>query len=527
VLTHHYDNARTGWNNAESTLTVSAVSGSGFGLLRTVALDDQVDTQPLVVAGLTSVGGQTVGGHDVVYVTTESNTVYAIDGSTGAVLVSRNLGPAVPYPQMCFTNQQTVGINSTGVIDPIARTLYVIAYTVENATPTYRVHALDITTLQDKVAPPAITASHALADGSTFTFNASVQRQRASLLLFRGAVYAGFASFCDFVPGQTRGWVLGWTTNTLAPLAANHLTNRATAGGYYLSSIWMSGAGLAADNSNIYAVTGNSNPNGMTYDAAGGTNYSESLIKLSPDLTSAVDWFTPANYVFLEATDGDFGAGGVMLLPAIFSRGSANIALAAVAGKDGTMYLLNSGGLGHGGPNPASPAPVDSASIGYCWCAESYYVGAHGPTIVSSGGGFSEIESVAHNTPQLIQLWTVPSTIPTTGPVLVKAGASQDLSGSPQDGGIFTSVSSQGSANVVIWAVTRPSGTADASGAYPMSLFAFSEASTNGRLTQLYQGVAGEWGPESMSGNANTVPVVANGQVYIATYKQLRIFGLH
>jgi len=527
VLTHHYDNGRTGWNNAESILTVSAVSGARFGLLRTVPLDDQVDTQPLVVAGLSSVGGQAVGGHDVVYLTTETNTVYAIDGATGAVLVSRSLGAAVPSPQMCFSNGHTVGINGTGVIDPVSETLYVIAYTLENGVATYRLHALDITTLQDKVTSQVITASHALADGSIFNFNASVQRQRAALLLFNGSIYAGFASFCDFVPGQSRGWVLGWTANTLTPLAANQLTDRATGTGYYLSSIWMSGAGLAADSSNIYAVTGNSNPSGATYDAAGGTNFAESLIKLSPDLTSVVDWFTPQNYVFLEATDGDFGAGGVMLIPGVFGQGGASVALAAAAGKDGAMYLLNAGALGHGGPAPASPAPVDAAAVGYCWCAESYFVGANGPTIVSSGGGFSEIESVAHTTPLTIQLWSVPSTIPSTGPVLVKAGASSDLSGSPQDGGIFTSVSSHGPSNVVIWAVTRPTTTPDASGGYPMSLFAFSEAATNGQLTKLYQGVAGEWGPDSMNANANTVPVVANGQVYVATYKQLRIFGLH
>ena len=428
---------------------------------------------------------------------------------------------------MCFSNGHTVGVNGTGVIDQAAGTLYVIAYALENGTPTYRVHALDIATLQDKVAPPVIVASHVLADGSTFTFNASVQRQRAALLLFRGVVYAGFASFCDYVPGQTRGWVLGWSTNTLTPLAANQLTNRATGTGYYLSTIWMSGGGLAADSSNLYAVTGNSNPSGASYDAAGGTNYSESLIKLPPDLTTVVDWFTPQNYVFLEETDGDFGSGGVMLIPGSFRQGATNIALATVAGKDGSMYLLNTGALGHGGPSPASPAPVDTAAVGYCWCAESYYVGANGPTVVSSGGGSSEVESIEHMTPLTIQLWSAPSTIPSTGAVLTRAGASSDLSGTPQDGGLFTSVSSQGSGNVVIWAVTRPAATADASGGYPMSLFAFSETVNNGQLTQLYQGVAGEWGPDSLSANANTVPVVANGQVYVATYKQLRIFGLH
>ena len=81
VPTYHYDTQRTGWNANETTLTATSFP-STFGLLHTVALDDQVDAQPLLVPGLTIAGGT----HDVVYVVTESNTVYAIDASSGAIL---------------------------------------------------------------------------------------------------------------------------------------------------------------------------------------------------------------------------------------------------------------------------------------------------------------------------------------------------------------------------------------------------------------------------------------------------------
>jgi hypothetical protein len=74
VPTYHYDTYRTGWNQQETTLSASNFP-STFGIVSTVALDDQVDAQPLLVPGLTIAGGT----HDVIYVATESNTVYAID----------------------------------------------------------------------------------------------------------------------------------------------------------------------------------------------------------------------------------------------------------------------------------------------------------------------------------------------------------------------------------------------------------------------------------------------------------------
>jgi outer membrane protein assembly factor BamB len=94
VTTYHYDTLRTGWNSNETTLTPQYVNATTFGILKTVTLDDQVDAQPLIVPSQT-IGGST---HDVVYVATESNTIYAIDASRGAKLFARNLGSPVPAP---------------------------------------------------------------------------------------------------------------------------------------------------------------------------------------------------------------------------------------------------------------------------------------------------------------------------------------------------------------------------------------------------------------------------------------------
>src|SRR5579863_10553570 len=194
VTTYHYDTYRTGWNNQETTLTPANVGSAAFGLLHNVPLDDQVDAQPLVVPGVLITAGTSQGQHDVVYVATEGNTIYAIDVHSGAVLLSPNFGPPVQYPLGCGNNAPNVGINSTPVIDLSSKTLYVMIYTQDKTGPAYRLHALDLGSLTDKVAPQVVTASHTLTNGTTFNFNARYQRQRPALLLANGSLYAGFGS---------------------------------------------------------------------------------------------------------------------------------------------------------------------------------------------------------------------------------------------------------------------------------------------------------------------------------------------
>src|ERR1700691_5322762 len=290
VTTYHNDNYRTGWNSSETVLTPANVNSSQFGLLTTVKLDDQVDAQPLLVPSVNITAGGNPGTHTGVYVVAENDTVYAIDANAGTVLLSQNLGNPVRSPLGCNNNGANVGITSTPVIDTGSNTLYLIAYTQDNSGPAYRLHALDLGSLTDKTTPQVITASHTLSDGTTFTFNATYQRQRPGLLLANGNVYAGFGSFCDYGANLSRGWLLGWNASTLAPLSANQVndTQATSPNSFFLSSIWMSGFAPAADDSgNVVFVTGNSDPSGTTYD--GVTNLQESAIKESANLTNVVD----------------------------------------------------------------------------------------------------------------------------------------------------------------------------------------------------------------------------------------------
>ncbi len=501
ITTYHYDNYRTGWNRYETVLTPGNVAKATFGLLQTVALDDQVDAQPLVMPGVLITAGNYQGTHDVVYVATENDSVYAIDVHSGTVLLKSNFGKPVRNPLGCGNNGPNVGITSTPVIDPGSNTLYVMIYTQAQSGPTYTLHALDLGSLTDKVTPQVVSASNTLTDGTTFTFNATYQRQRPALLLANGSIYAGFGSFCDFAGNLSRGWVLGWTAGTLAPFPSNQLldlqaTNPAS---FFLSSVWMSGYGPAADDSgNILFVTGNSDSG--TYD--GITDIQESVVKVSSTLNTVLDLFTPDDQAGLDAGDVDFGSGGVLVLP---DQAGSIPHMAVAAGKDGNMYFMNEDNLG--GYSPTQNNVLGTYAVGGCWCGQSYYVDpVDGAGRVVSSGGHS------------VGVWRV-QTSPTAG--LSKVATSEAFAGA-QDPGFFTTISSNGTANPIIWVLTRPVNK------YAPSIYLYALNPDTGKkqttLKKLFGKAAGTW--PNTGGNSNLIPVVANGQVFVASYKELQIFGL-
>lgn len=502
VWTYHYDNNRTGWNQQETALTPANVNSSTFGLLHNVALDDQVDGQPLLVPGVNITSGSHQGKHDVVYVATENDTVYAIDAESGEILLSPNFGPPIFAPLGCNNNGPNVGVNSTPVIDLSSNTMYVMVYTRGQSGPAYYIHALDLGSLTDKVAPVLVTASHTLTDGTVFTFKPTYQRQRPALLLADGNVYAGFGSFCDYYAGKSRGWLLGWATNSLTPLPANQMldTQSSSPNNFFLSSIWMSGYGPAVDDSgNILFVTGNSDYSGMTYD--GVSNIQESVVRVSSDLATVLDLFTPRNQSSLDQADNDFGSGGVLVLP---DQPGTTPHLAVAAGKIGAMFLMNEDHLG--GYSTTKNNVIGAYGIGSCWCGQSYFVDPQDGIgrVVSSGG---------HN----ILVWKV-NTSPK--PSLANMSKSPGISGG-QNPGFFTSISSNGASNAIIWAVSRPASASNNS----VFLEAFNPDALNGTImTRLFSSQAGNW--PNFTGNSNQVPVVANGEVFVASNKQLQIFGL-
>src|ERR1700730_13776239 len=501
--TYHYDNLRTGWNSHETQLTLQNVTQSTFGIIGTAKLDDQVDAQPLIVPNQTLVGGTWRGTFDVVYVATESNSIYAIDASNGNILLFRNLGTPVAKGGIAHN-----GIQSTPVIDVATQTLYLIAYI--NSPRSYQLHALNLWDLTDKAGSPVtVAASHTLTNGSTFTFHATVQRQGPALLKANGIVYAGFGSFGDGNASIKRGWLLGWNAKTLLPLPGNRLadTVATSTSSFFLSSIWMSGFGIAASGNSLFFATGNSDcsipkgvvcPKQTTYD--GVNNIQESVVKLSGDLTTLRDIFTPSNVAAMDQADADLGSGGALLLP----RQSGNFPFLAVAGgKDGRMFLLDRNNLGGFTPSGPDKAFDVQQAAGGCSCGRSYFTGSDNIGRVVSSAGSS------------VQTWHVQLS---TWHDIVLEGTGTIASG--QDAGFFTAVSTNGTQaySGIIWAVGRPSTST------VITLSAFDATAVGGKLNLIFSAPAGSW--THTNGNANIVPVAANGLVYVASDKTLTIFGV-
>jgi len=262
VITEHNDNSRTGQNVSETFLTPSNVTSKYFGKLFTQGVDGLVVAQPLYMPGVVIPGA---GTHNVIYVVTQHDSVFAFDADNnkgsnttplwtvsfinpGAGITTESGADQGCAPETGFAE---IGIMGTPAIDPLTNTLYVVAKTNENGSYIFRLHALDITTGQEKFGGPVvITGSVVNSFGSTVPFVTTHQAQRPGLLLFNGNVYIGFGSNgCDH---NAHGWVFAYAATTLQPTGVFNTTPDVKEGG----SIWQSGAGLAGDSGgSVYFAT--------------------------------------------------------------------------------------------------------------------------------------------------------------------------------------------------------------------------------------------------------------------------------
>ncbi|HEY2641622.1 MAG TPA: choice-of-anchor D domain-containing protein [Streptosporangiaceae bacterium] len=330
-ITASQDNLRTGWDSHEPGLSPATVSGPTFGPLFDTRLNGQIYGQPIIA------------GH-VLIVATETNHVYGLNAATGAVQWSVYLGPAESASTLnCGDLAPSVGVTSTPVYDSRTGTIYLVAVVDDTPTPApphIYAYALSAQTGAIRTGwPVAIHGSPVNEPGAVF--NPLTERQRASLLLVNGWVYAAFASYCDFQPYA--GYVAGVNTATRTQtLWTDEAGLTDTQGG-----IWQSGGGLMSDGTGrIFLSTGN----GVSPPASAGTSpppeLGDSVVRLNVAASggmSAADYFSPANAPTLDATDADFGSGAPVGLP--FGT-SAYPHLLVQVGKDGRVFLLNRDNLG-------------------------------------------------------------------------------------------------------------------------------------------------------------------------------------
>src|SRR5436309_133269 len=340
VTTWHYDNARTSANTSETVLTPSNVNSASFGKLATLPVDGFVVGHPLYLPSVNVVGQ---GVHNVVYVATMHDSVYAFDADSAntsplwmtSIFTYSPAGatsvPATVKKDSGTTRWTEVGIISTPVIDPVTGTLYLVAETYENGNVIHRLHALDVTSGLEKFGGPTTIAATYTRNGVTTTFADLYQMNRPGLLLANGHIYIAFGSNC--CNDYSQGWVLSYNATTLQQEGAYTAEP-----GKILASIWQKGAGLSADgDGNIYAETSEG-------FYAAGTNLSISVLKLSQTGTSLAlaDWFTPYNYQYLSDKDLDLND-GVLILP---DQPGPYPHEAVAEGKEGTIYLLNRDSMG-------------------------------------------------------------------------------------------------------------------------------------------------------------------------------------
>jgi hypothetical protein len=341
VITNRIDNARTGANTAETSLTRGTVAKTTFGKLFARPVDGDIYAQPLVVSGVDIPG---IGRRAVVYVATCKNTLYAFDADDPHATepfwrVSRDLfGDPAPRGDVGVPGYNnfatTIGITGTPAIDLETGTIYVEAKSKRGSTLHHHLHALDIRTGNPRTeynSPVEITAECEGRDRRgrkrSIRFDPQKQLNRAGLLLHRDGVYVAYGSHGDDDPVfEYHGWVLGYGAQDLAPRGIFCSTPFGDQGG-----IWQSGAGLAADDSGIYAATGNG--------SITASNYSMSIVRLDPSRgLAAADWFSPLDAAELNEQDLDL-CGGTVLLP------ETNWVL--TSGKDGKVYVVDRSCMGH------------------------------------------------------------------------------------------------------------------------------------------------------------------------------------
>jgi outer membrane protein assembly factor BamB len=501
VLTWHNDNLRTGRNPNETALKLNNVNSTSFGKLFVLSADGLVDAQPLYVPNLTVKGSS----HNVVFVATENDSVYAFDADTGSQLwkvSALKSGESASDNRGCGQVTPEIGITATPVIDPASGphgTIYLTAMSKDSSGNYHqRLHALDLTTGAEEFSGPVDIAAQYPGTGDDskngyVNFDPKQYKERAALLLLNHVVYTSWASHCDDRPYT--GWIIGYSESTLVQQSVLNLTPNGSEG-----AIWAAGAGPAADtNGNIYLLDANgtfdTSLNAEGFPANG--DYGNAILKLSTrksELTVS-DYFNMYNTVTESDNDEDLGSGGAMVLPNLKDSAGKVHQLVVGAGKDSNIYLADRTNMGKFNPNNNDQIyqELTGALSGSVYSAPAFegrriYYGAVG----------DHIKAFAFNSDA--KLSSTPQSA--TATTFAYPGATPSISGTSKS-------------DLILWATENTS---------PAVLHAYN---ANNLADELYNSNQAAGGRDHFgNGNKYITPTIANGKVFVGTQTGVGVFGM-
>lgn len=495
VATYRNDLTRSGQNLKETVLTPANVNPAQFGKIFSLQVEGQVYGQPLYLPSLAISGGV----HNVVFVATEHDVVYAFDADSASganqtplwqvsLVGAGETTASVADVLNCNAISPEVGITGTPVIDPPTNTLYVVALTARATQVIQRLHALDVTTGAERPGSPIVitasvpgTASGFFSSGPTVEFQPEFYKNRAGLLLLNGVVYTAWGSQCDF--WAYHGWIIAYDAKDLHQVAVFNTTPNA-----YQGSFWMGGAAPAADeDGNIYAVSANGQ-----FDAnTNGLDYADSVLKLSSPGLAVLDYFTPFNQIDLESKDLDLGSSTAILLPDL-AGSKAHPHLLVTAGKEGRIYLIDRDRLGR-----------------FQASDDSQIVQSLSGVIKSLFGG----PAYFNNTLYFAAAYDTLKAFPISEARIAISPSSHSSEVFGYAGGVPI-VTANGSSNGIVWVVEASSGG---------TLHAYDASNV---ANELYNSEMNHSRDALGSSLPFSVPTVVNGKVYAGTAHGVIVYGL-
>ena len=499
VPTYHNDVARTGQNLNETVLTPANVSMATFGRVGFFSVDGRVDAQPLFLSSV-MISGQ--GTHNVLYVATEHDSVYAFDGDTGMVLWRVSLlgvGETPSDNRGCSQVTPEIGITSTPVIDRTrgpSGAIYVVAMS-KDASGRYfqRLHALDVTTGAElfggaKNVQASFPGTGAGSVGGMVTFDPKQYKERAALLLINGSIVTSWASHCDIDPYT--GWIIAHDASTLAQTGVLNITPNGSEGAF-----WMAGGGPAADTAgNFYLLAGNGTFE-TTLDASGfpsRRDFGNAFLKVSTGASLTVaDYFATFDTTQQSSVDADLGSGAAVVLPDLIDGSGRVRHLTVGGGKDKHIYVADRDSMGK-------------------WNAASNQI--YQDVVGALSGGMYSTPAYFNNTVYIGSVGDAIKAFSVVSARLSSSAASRTTGvfGYP---GATPSISANGATNAILWAVENTN---------PAVLHALDARDLSREFFNSNQAPAGR--DSFGAGNKFITPTIVNGHVYVGTTNGVAVFGL-